>query len=331
MLEKAMYVGKVMVNNRLVMAPVDLQKSNHGTVTGELLKFYDERTAGGYVGLVIIEHSFVRAEGRATENQLSCAKDDDIEGLTKLAEVIHKNGSKAVIQLSHAGLKAVKSEDGLEGISPSGASEGTANPRFRPNHAMALHEFDALIDAYKEAALRAKKAGLDGVELHSAHGYLLNQFYSPLTNHRTDAYSGQTIEGRMKLHLQIISAVREVLGPDLILGIRLGACDYMEGGSTIEDAVKAAKLLEAAGVDFIDVSGGLCGPRLPGRDDAGYFGDASSAIKENTGVPVILAGGIKTREDAEKLLNSGSTDMIGVARAVIADASWAKTALTANP
>lgn len=328
MLEKTLKVGRVQLKNGLVMAPADLQKSNCGTVSEEQLNYYDERTKGGYVGLVIIEHSFIRADGRASENQLSCAKDADIDGLSKLADVIHKNGSKAVMQLSHAGLKSVRSEDGLEGISPSGTVDIADSTKFRHTHAITKDEMDVLTDAWREAACRVKRAGFDGVELHAAHGYLLNQFYSPLTNHRTDAYNGQTIEGRVKLHQELISAVREVLGPNLLLGIRFGACDYMDGGSSIEDGAKAAQFIEKAGADFIDISGGMCGPRPAGRDGVGYFRDSSFAVKKIVSVPVITAGGVKTRQDAENLLSDGAADLIGVARAIVADPSWAQKAFS---
>ncbi len=327
MLEQSFSIGKKNLNTRLAMAPVDMQMSDHGTVSDAQVEYYDERTKGGCVGLVILEHSFVRVDGKVMENQLSCAKDEDIEGLKRLGEAIHANGSRVVAQISHAGFKSLYYDDGLEGISPSGSPEMENPETYRKTHAMTVAEIDALVEAFRQAARRVKAAGLDGVELHGAHGYLLNQFYSPLSNHRKDDYGPDSIENRVRLHLRILKAVREELGQDLLVGIRFGAYDYKENGSTIEDGVAAAKLLEAAGADFIDVSGGFCGSRPLDRKFPGVFSDSSSAIKAAVSVPVLTAGRIKTREDAEKLLAEGATDMISVGRAIVKDPEWARNAL----
>lgn len=309
------------------MAPIYLQKADHGAVTDFNYKFINDRTCGGHIGMVIVEHSYVREDGKVDDGQISASKEGDVEGLAKLAEMIHRNGSVAILQLSHGGLKAIKCDDGLTGISPSGRPDGEENTEFRQTKPASQEDINDLVRAFSEAAERAVRAGFDGVEIHSAHGYLLNQFYSPLTNRRTDAYNCQTIEGRVKLHCDIISAVREALGPEPIVGLRFGACDYQEGGSTVEDGIKAAPILEQAGLDFMDVSGGLCGSRPAGWTQVGYFKDASKAIKEVATIPVITAGGIKTREDAESLLEEGAADMIAVARAIIADPEWADKAL----
>lgn len=328
MLERTVVIGDMQLKNSLVMAPVALEKSDYGTVSDEMLHYYDERTKGGYIGLVIIEHSFVLPEGKASPKQLSSSKDEDIEGLKKLADIIHQNGCKTIMQISHAGLKAVKIDDGMEGISPSGTLDTASLEKCRPTHAATQSEIDALIDAFRNAALRVKAAGFDGVEIHGAHGYLLNQFYSPLMNQRTDSYTGQTIEGRVKLHQEILAAVRSAIGDDLLLGIRFGACDYMPDGSTVEDGAKGALLLEEAGAQFIDVSGGMCGSRPTGVSGVGYFADASSAIRKSVSVPVILTGGVKTRADAESLLSDDVADLIGVGRGIMSDPLWAQKAMS---
>lgn len=326
MLEKEIKIRHCKLNNRLVMAPVALEKSDKGKVSNKLLAHYEERARGGCIGLVISEHTFVREDGRASRNQLSTAKDNDIAGLTMLADVIHKRGSKAVVQISHAGAAITSKVVTCEGISPS----GIANPNgalggreLQATHAMSVEEIHEIVKAFAQAAVRVKKAGFDGVEIHSAHGYLLNQFYSPLTNHRRDEYNGNTIPGRTKIHQEIIKSVRKAVGSDLLIGIRLGACDYMPGGSTVEDGVKAAEIFEAVGADFIDVSGGMCFFTRPGHKEPGYFGDASAAIKRSVSIPVILAGGVKTRVDAEKLLLEDKADLIASGREIMKDALWA--------
>ncbi|MCR5181539.1 MAG: NADH:flavin oxidoreductase [Clostridia bacterium] len=327
MLERPIKIGSFTVKNRLAMAPIDLQKADHGVVTDFNVDFIDERTRGGYVGMVIVEHNFVREDGKVSEYQLSNSKEEDVAGLKRLAETIHRNGSIAILQISHAGLKAAVADDGLDGISPSGRQEGEVYEGLRPTHAATQKDLNEITEAFCRAAERVVRAGFDGVEIHSAHGYLLNQFYSPLTNRRTDAYNCRTIEGRVRLQCDITAAVRETIGYYPIVGLRFGACDYQEGGSTVEDGARAAVILEQAGLDFLDVSGGLCGSRPAGWTQVGYFKDASKAVREVVSIPVITAGGIKTREDAESLLEEGAADMIAVARPIIADPQWAAKAM----
>ena len=191
---------------------------------------------------------------------------------------------------------------------------------------MTQAEIDQVVSDFAQAARRVKEAGYDGVEIHSAHGYLLNQFYSPLSNKRDDAYTGSTLEGRMRLHGEVIAAVREEVGPDFVVALRLGACDYQEGGSTVDDAVAAAKILELAGIDLLDISGGLCGYRGSGSKEPGYFGVESKAIREAVSIPVILTGGVRDGRATERLLKEGKADLIGVGRSVLKDSLWAKKA-----
>ena len=179
---------------------------------------------------------------------------------------------------------------------------------------------------FAAAAVRAKAAGYDGVEIHSAHGYFLNQFYSPLTNHRTDTYGGSP-ENRIRLHLEVIAAVRQAVGPDYPIALRLGGCDYMDGGSTVADAVAACKAFTEAGVDLLDLSGGMCSYTVPGRACPGWFRDQSEAVKAAVSVPVILTGGITPAQEAENLLREGAADLIGVGRAILRDHRWAEKEL----
>lgn len=329
MLEQKITIGSLELSNRLVMAPTDTAQGKDGRVTDAHRAYYDARTKGGNVGLVILEHHFIRKDGRANAKQLSIAEDADMEGLSSLAQLLHKNGSRAVLQISHAGAAAPR-EVVEEGISPSGIPN--PNARLSPDklavtHPMSLDEIEEIREAFVRVALRVKEAGFDGVELHAAHGYLLNQFYSPLTNKREDVYTGHTIEGRIRLHREVIRAVRAAVGDAFVLGMRFGGCDYMEGGSTIEDAGKAAPLLISEGLDFIDVTGGMCFYVRKDHKEPGYFGDLAKVVKAASTVPVILAGGIRTREDAEAVLASGVCDLAGVGRAVFKDPDWARKAM----
>ena len=180
----------------------------------------------------------------------------------------------------------------------------------------------SIADLFAEAALRARKGGYDGVEIHSAHVYLLNQFYSPLINNREDEYGPHSMEDRLRFHKEVLEKVRAAVGPDYPIAVRLGGCDYQEGGSTEADAVEAAKLLCAYGADLIDVSGGMNGYIIAGHDYPGYFKDMSKAIKEAVDVTVMTTGGVTTTEQAEELLSYGAADLIGVGRAIYKDAAW---------
>ena len=323
-------LGKVRLRNRLVMPPMATEKSEgQGKVSNALCEYYNEKTKGGYFGLVVAEHSYISKEGQASKGQVSFSSDDDIPGLKRLVEVIHRNGCKVVAQINHAGGKSISALGGesLTAPAPSAMPYTTTRGEAVQAHAMTQQEIDQVIADFASAARRAKEAGFDGVEIHSAHGYLLSQFYSPITNKRTDDYSGASIAGRTRLHCQVIEAVRNEVGSDYLLALRLGACDYEEGGATREDAVAACMIFENAGVDLLDISGGLCGYRGDGSKTEGYFGEDSAAIREAVAVPVIVTGGVRTLEGAERVLDRGQADLVGVGRAVLKDSLWAKNAI----
>lgn len=317
---------KLALNNRLVYPPMATSKSEgNGEVSKELLEYYDEKSRGGYISLFIIEHSFVAVQGKASKGQLSVAEDGNVEGLKKLAETIHKNGSKAIMQINHAGSAADKDITGYESVAPS----AIANPRKETEISKVLskEEIKEIVKSFKDAAKRVKDAGFNGVEIHSAHGYLLNQFYSPLTNKRNDEYGGDVL-GRIKIHLEIIEAVKEAVGKEFPILLRLGASDYIEGGTKIEDSKIAALEFEKAGIDILDISGGFCGYIAPGRaGEQGYFSELTQSIKEVVSIPVILTGGITDAETAEEMIASGKTDLVGVGRAMLKDSTWAKKAI----
>lgn len=321
MLNTTIRIRDLALENRLVLPPMATEKSgNGGTVTKELCDYYAEKTGDRMIGLVIIEHSFISQEGKASPAQLSIAGDQDIAGLAKLVEIIHGNGSRVFAQLNHAGGAASEAVTGCRPMAPSAVP--MPNRETVPRE-MSRGDIEKVISDFAGAAVRARSAGFDGVELHSAHGYLLNQFYSPLTNRRTDAYGG-TLDGRIRLHLEVIKAVRDAVGGDCPIALRLGACDYQESGTTKEDSVKAAKAFEQAGVDVLDISGGFCRYTNPYDKSEGYFSELSEAVRQAVSIPVILTGGIVRAQTAERLLREGKADLIGVGRAILKDSHWAK-------
>ena len=309
--------GRIL-GNRIVMPPMATGKAVNGAPGEEMVAYYRERSRG--TGLVIVEHEYVMLQGIAHPGQLSMAEDPVIPAYRKLTNAIHGEGAAAIAQLNHAGIKAMDT-----GLPPAGPS--AVPTKDGASAVMDPEQIKAVVAAFTAAAVRAKEAGFDGAEFHSAHGYLLNQFYSPLTNKREDAYSAETMENRTRLHREIIRAAREAVGEGFILAIRFGACDYAEGGSRIEDIPDAVRAFAAAGADLIDISGGVTGFMRPGHTEPGYLKELSFAAKSAVTVPVILTGGVTTAQDMESLLEEGAADLIGVGRALLKDPAWSEKAL----
>ncbi len=320
-------IGSVIVPNRIVMPPMATFKAPEDRFTEDILQYYNEKTDGGAIGLAIVEHCYVSPEGKAHPSQISIADDAAIPYFRKLAEILHQNGSKALVQISHAG---GRSESKFTGCPVLSVGTEPLNRSGEIPQAMTEADIHRITKCFADAAVRVQKAGFEGIELHAAHGYMLSQFLSPLTNHRTDAYGG-SLENRIRFHLEVIRAVREAVGPDFIVAIRLGAADYpkgepqpAEGGVTEEDGIAAAVACEKAGADLIDVSGGLFGTERGGYPGLAMFTDISAAIKKQVSCPVAVVGRITTSAQCEQILEQGDADLVGAAMALLKDSNWAK-------
>lgn len=320
-IDEKIKVKNIEFKNRVVMPPMATAKADEkGHVTQEILDYYMDKTKNKLFSAVIIEHSYVDKRGRAHMAQTSISNETDIEGMSKLAKLIKNNEALAILQITHAGSAAKKEVIGDIPVGPS----AVLNPAREKTSEMPLEltakEIEDIRDKFIDAAVRAKKAGFDGVEVHSAHGYLLDQFLSPLSNKRKDQY-GNDIYGRIKLHLDIIKGIREKVGEEFPIFIRMGAGDFREGGLSVEDSIIAAKEFVKAGVDVIDISGGMC---LYSITDTrpGYFDVISKPIFDAVEVPVILTGGVKTGKDIVDILNRNVCDLVGVGRAVFANSDW---------
>lgn len=286
-----------------------------GTVTLDLIEHYVRRSK--MLGLLIVEHSYISPEGRLGERQLGAFTDDLIDGLERLLGRIHATRTPVVLQLNHAGKFASRGVTGMQPVAPS--SDGNAQK-------LSNRQIEDLVEAFALASDRVMKAGFDGVEVHGAHGFLLNQFFSPLTNHRHDKYGG-SLENRMTFPLEVVEAVKERVGGRLLL-YRLGADDLNPEGTKIEDSKIFANELEEAGVDIIDVSGGLCGSRpsqLQGKQ--GYFIPQARQIKNTVDIPVIGVGGITEPEFANKIIQEEKVDLVAVGRAILRDPDWSDKAI----
>jgi len=304
------------LRNRIVLPPMQTGRASFkGEVTKKLINFYVRRSV--HIGLPIVEHSYVLPIGKIGPKQLSIDDDSLIGGFKDLADALHKVGALAVVQISHAGAVTNKRAIGVEPVGPS--------PREK-SRMLDLPEIFAIADAFASATERAVKAGFDGVELHGAHGYLLNQFYSPLFNRREDEFGG-SLEKRMHFPLLVAEKVHRVIDGRLLL-YRLGSDDLAPYGTHIEDSVVFARKLEAIGVDILDVSGGMCGSEPKQlRQMKGYFVPQAEAIKKSIRIPVIGVGGITTPEFADELVREGRVDFAAVGRAFWSDPDWAKKAI----
>lgn len=315
-------VGNLTLKNRLVMPPMATAKADEeGRVTQAVCDYYQERARYGKIGLIITEHSYVSLQGKAHPGQTSLAEDADLVAWHHLTDIVHGEGVKIFAQLSHAGTAATSAVTGQIPVGPSAIFHPKQTEELPQE--MTAKQIHDLAQAFGAAARRARAASFDGVEIHSAHGYLLNQFYSPLFNRREDEYGPQSVENRTRFHREVLQAVRREVGNDYPVSVRLGGCDYQEGGSTLEDCVEACRILEQSGADLLHLTGGMYGFVRPGHGEPGYFRDMSLDVKAKANVPVLLTGGVTTPAQAEELLAQGCADLIGVGRAIFRNPHWA--------
>jgi len=304
--------------NRIVMPPMQTGRATvKGAVTDRLVSFYVRRSTA--LGLLIVEHCYVSSSGKLSPKQLGIYDDELIGGLERLSGRIHAAGTPVVVQITHAGGVANREVIGAEPAGPSATGK---------TRELTRSEIEALVEDFAVAAERVIKAGFDGVELHGAHGFLLNQFFSPLLNKRVDEYGG-SLENRMRFPLMVVEEVRKRVKGRLLL-YRLGADDLAPNGTQIESSVAFAVKLEQLGVDVVDVSGGLCGSEPKQlRNVKGYFVPQAYEIKKAVRAPVIGVGGITEAEYADMLVRDGKVDLVAVGRAFWKDPKWAEKAVEA--
>lgn len=325
-------IGKVSIKNRLVMSPMGCGLANlDGTPSEDMIAFYEARAIGG-AGLIIPEITRVNdVHGAGLMRQLSVTKDRHIEPLSKLAEAVHKHGSKIFIQLHHPGRETVSALlGGQPVVAPSPIPCKYLKQETRE---LKTEEVKELINQFIDGAVRVQKAGCDGVELHAAHGYLLQQFLSPYTNKREDEYGG-SFENRLRMIQEIIVGIRKVCGPGFPIGVRLSVEEFLEKtGVTeeyihIQDGIKIAIVLEETGIDFIDVSCGLYETGItsvePISFPQGWRRDMIMAVKNHVNIPVIGVSAIKEPAVAEKFLEDGVEDFVSMGRTWLADENWGK-------
>jgi 2,4-dienoyl-CoA reductase-like NADH-dependent reductase (Old Yellow Enzyme family) len=325
----------VTLANRLAVAPM-CQYSVTDGVVGDYHLVHLGRFALGGFGLVMVEATGVTAEGRISPGDVGLWNDEQIPGLARIAAFLREHGSVPAIQLAHAGGKAstlrpwdghgpVTAENARPGdepwtpVSPSGVPMGAGWPT---THALTVAEMADVRNAFVAAAQRALTAGFQVIEVHAAHGYLLNQFLSPLTNLREDQYGG-SLENRMRFPLEVVDAIRAVWPAELPLVVRVSAVDASRNGTTLEDTIAFARELKARDVDAIDVSGGGIGTGWEHPIGYGYQVPFAAAIKEQAGIPTMAVGLLVDAQQSEAVVATGQADLVALARQAQDDPNFA--------
>lgn len=307
-------VRETTFKNRIVMAPMCMYSSHreNGMVEDWHRTHYTTR-AIGQVGLIIIEATGVRPEGRITSQDLGLWSDEHIDGFREIVTQAHQYGSKIGIQLAHAGRKSTVDTDI---IAPSAIA---FSKDYKLPVEMTLEDISEIIQAFKASAIRAMEAGFDVIEIHAAHGYLLNTFLTPTTNKRTDEYGG-TIENRYRILREIIDEIRSVWQGPLL--VRISAFEYTDGGMTAEDYIQMAKWMKEQTVDLIDVSSGGV---VPATVDAypNYQVPFSETIKHGASILTGAVGLITSGKQAEDILKNEQADLIFLGRELLRDPYWA--------
>lgn len=319
---KPIKIGSMELKNRLIMAPMFTYLAKPGgEVSNEIVAYYERRAMGG-TAMIIVEIAAVHAHGAICDRELMFNEDKYISGMARIAAAIKKHDCRAVLQLHHPGRQADSRISGFTTVGPS--SVPWANFADVPK-ALTITEVKALIQCYAETARRARDAGFDGVEFHGAHGYLICQFFSPLSNKRTDDYGGDVYK-RAKFGVEIVKLARQILGEQYPILFRISGSEIEEGGLTTNDTRITAKLLQEAGADCIDVSAGYYGTSewttQPAFMKPGCIVKYATEIKLDIDVPVITVGRINNPRLAESILEEGRADIIALGRPLLADPDY---------
>jgi 2,4-dienoyl-CoA reductase-like NADH-dependent reductase (Old Yellow Enzyme family) len=313
-------IGSLSLPNRIVRAACGERMADlQGRVGHDLLAYMDGLARGGS-GLIILGHGYVRREGRLTDNETGLDRDDQIPRLRLIAQQIQRRGARACLQVSHGGrqCRPVVIETTPVAPSPVEVLKTGVVPRE-----LAGDEILALVADFVRAAGRVREAGFDAVQVHAAHGYLISQFLSPATNRREDEWGGDP-QRRQRFLLEVVRGIRAALGPDYPLLLKLNLDDCVPGGIPLEEALAAAAAAVEAGIDALEVSGGMVDSAKgaarkeiePGRQEA-YFRPLARAARAVLEVPLILVGGIKSPETVQDLIASGDVDLVALGRPLI--------------
>ena len=319
--EKTRINGMDLANRFVRSATWEGMAAEDGSCTPKLIGLMKSLAEGG-VGLIITGLSYVTRESQAAPWQMGAAGDDHLTGLKAMADAVHGAGGKIALQIAHGGCYSMSQLTGRETVAPSG-NDSDLFPLCRE---MTVAEIGGVVRAFGASALLAKKAGFDAVQIHAAHGYLLSQFLSPFFNRRSDVYGGP-IENRARAVLETVREVRYLVGREYPVLIKINSEDFVPNGLTVDEMLLVAGMLEFEGIDAIEMSGGtvfasgaFSAIRMGSFDTPDkevFYREAASRFKEIVKVPLMLVGGIRSPEVAEKLVNDGVADYISLSRPLI--------------
>jgi 2,4-dienoyl-CoA reductase-like NADH-dependent reductase (Old Yellow Enzyme family) len=323
-------IGRVQIKNRIVMPPMGTNfTGNDGVVCDRNIQYYRERARGG-VGLIIVEAAYIHQSAKHRTHGIGSAEDRFIPGMKRLAQAIREAGSVPAIQIVHNGRLMSSKASGLPLFAPSPIPHRITGETPRE---MTIEDIQFMVECFAAATARVAEAGFEIVELHGAHGYLLQQFLSPYSNHRKDEYGG-SFENRARFPLEVVRAVRERVGREFPVIYRLSATEFMEGALTTEDMSKFAPMLQAEGIAALHVSVGLnetpftMGQAIqPIYYEPGNLAKYALAIKQQVTIPVIAVGRINSPDVAEAILARGDADFVATGRALTADPHWPRKAM----
>jgi 2,4-dienoyl-CoA reductase-like NADH-dependent reductase (Old Yellow Enzyme family) len=321
----------VTFRNRIAVSPMCQYSSTDGYANDWHLVHLSSRAVGG-AGLVFTEAAAVEAGGRISPQDLGIWEDGHIEPLAKAVELVHRSGAVAGIQLAHAGRKASTAPP-WEGGKALSEEAGGWRPIVAPSaipfnqdspipEALSLDAIHQLTEAFVQAAKRSLDAGFKVIEIHAAHGYLLHEFLSPLSNQRDDAYGG-SFDNRIRFLVEVVQAVRNTLPDDMPLWVRISATDWAENGWEIEQSVALSDKLKMLGVELIDCSSGGLVPRVKIPTGAGYQTVFADRIRRETGIATGAVGMITSPAQADHIIRTGQADMVLLARELLRDPYWA--------
>jgi 2,4-dienoyl-CoA reductase-like NADH-dependent reductase (Old Yellow Enzyme family) len=310
----------VTLRNRIVMSPMCMYVAEtDGLATDWHLAHLMARAVGG-VGLIITEATAVEARGRISVNDLGLWDDHQVEPLARIIRLCQAQGASMCIQLGHAGRKAWSSTKGVGPATPVAPSPIPFDSAWATPQELDHAEIDRIVLAFRSAAQRALAVGFDAIEIHGAHGYLLHEFLSPLSNQRTDEYGG-TLENRARMLRRVIEAIRRVWPEQKPLGVRLSCTDWLPGGLVIEDLVQVARWLKEDGVDVVDCSTGGVAPVVP-LSGPGYQVPFAERIRRETGMMTMAVGLITAPEMAEEIVHNGRADLVALGRELLRHPYW---------
>ena len=315
-------IGSLTVPNRFVRSATnEFLADEKGYVTDRQVSLFRD-LAEGEVGLIITGHTYIDPEGRAVPRQTAISDDSHIASLKKIVSAVHVFPSRAFVQLAHAGRQTKVNVIGGTPLAPSSVFEPTF--KLTPREATP-RDIIRIIDAFIQGARRAREAGFDGVQVHAAHGYLLSSFLSPHTNRRTDAWGGSTAR-RARIVLEILRGIKGACGNDFPVIAKLNAEDFLETGLKVEESLEIALLMQGAGLDGLEVSGGMTEaargsvwPGLRAEAEEGYFVKNAARFKAVLSIPIFGLGGNRTFHVMEGFVRDGLVDLISLSRPLVRD------------